>query len=114
MIDIKDKELLAFVSATNLDWHFAELMDEGTGKRKNNIFLNDFLTPESFVRVDNKGTDKEIRTPVYGEDNEKAFIKMQNSAGVLMNYLEECEFYTYFLKKVALRNKDLYIQQTSL
>ena len=96
MNDIKDRELLAFSNATNLEWQFMIDTDEKKGAK-----LNALLTPESFVRKDSENVDEveyiycntklsenENLTP---EQIEQGLEKMQNSAGVLMNYLEECD-----------------------
>lgn len=88
---ILDKEFLTFCNATNLDWHFVQLTDK-YGK----IFtLHKLLSPEKFVREykDKDGNNK--KKYIYGSKGESYDIKqglqqMQNSAGVLMNYLEEC------------------------
>ena len=102
MSNIKDKELLAFSNATNLDWQFVKLrkttnqFGEETGENKN---LRDLLTPESFVREDASGNflgfpymkNVKTRNNVLEADKKNGFQQMQYSAGVLMNYLEECD-----------------------
>ncbi len=70
---ILDKEFLTFCNAANLDWQYASLV---AGRK-----LHELLSPEKFVRKYDDG-----RT----EDVYKNISEMQNSAGVLMNYLEEC------------------------
>ena len=102
MSNIKDKELLAFSNATNLDWQFVELTDnESKDSLKNNnkkksYVLKDLLTPASFVREykDKNGNNK--KKYIYGSvgdsyNSAQGFQQMQYSAGVLMNYLEECD-----------------------
>ena len=74
---ILDKEFLTFCNATNLDWHFADY----ESKKGVKPTLHELLSPEKFVRKYDDG-----RT----EDVYKNISEMQNSAGVLMNYLEEC------------------------
>lgn len=105
MNNIKDRELLAFSNATNLDWQFLELTDnESKDSLKNNnkkksYVIKDLLTPESFVREDAEGNFIEFpymkkvenRNSVLEEDKKNGFKEMQNSAGLLMNYLEECD-----------------------
>lgn len=75
---ILDKEFLTFCNATNLDWHFADY----ESKKGVKPTLHELLSPEKFVRKYDDG-----RT----EDVYKNISEMQNSAGVLMNYLEECD-----------------------
>lgn len=82
-----DKEFLTFCNATNLDWQYASLV---AGRK-----LHELLSPDKFVREykDKDGNNK--KKNIYGSigdsyDSKKGLQQMQNSAGVLMNYLEEC------------------------
>jgi hypothetical protein len=91
--NIKDSELLTFSNATNLDWQFVALTDnESKDSLKNNnkkksYIIKDILTPESFVREYKDENGIVQRTEKIYDSIEE----MQNSAGVLMNYLEECD-----------------------
>ena len=96
MSNIKDKELLTFSNATNLDWHFADL-SKREGKYST---LKTLLTPASFVRKDSENSEEVeyiyCDTKLSKNENltpkqiAQGFQQMQYSAGVLMNYLEEC------------------------
>ena len=84
---ILDKEYLAFSNAINLDWQFVKL--------EANIKLHELLSPDKFLREykDEKGRSR--KAYIYGAkgdsfDKVNGLTQMQNSAGILMNYLEEC------------------------
>ena len=94
---ITDKEYLAFCNAVNLEWQFNpldKLWDKKTGKY-NPAKLHELLSPDKFLREykDEKGRSR--KAYIYGAkgdsfDKVNGLTQMQNSAGVLMNYLEEC------------------------
>ena len=96
MSNIKDKELLAFSNATNLDWQFVDLDTSKAGRTSRDVTLNTLLTPASFVREykDKNGNNK--KKYIYGSvgdsyNSAQGFQQMRQSAGILMNYLEECD-----------------------
>jgi hypothetical protein len=94
--EITHRELLTFSNLTNLDWHFVELFDPTTGKRKNNLFLKDILSdPESFAERDEDGN---VKSYSYGIDDEGNYlgkeagkIDLRKNAGIAMEYLEKWE-----------------------
>lgn len=91
MSNIKDREVLAFSNATNLDWQFVDINEIKSGRRieggSNSIIFKDLLNPENFVREYKDENGVVQRTEKIYDSIEE----MQNSAGVLMNYLEECD-----------------------
>ncbi len=97
-MSIKDKELLTFSNATNLDWQFGDIVnsyDEATDittyKR-----LNTLLTPESFIREDKEKNfigypympNVRAKDSATDEEKEKGLDEMRKNAPVVMNYLE--------------------------
>lgn len=93
-MSVKDKEYLSFISGVNLDWQYVKLLDDN-GKLLKNLYLNELLSPEKFLREykDEKGRSR--KAYIYGAkgdsfDKVNGLTQMQNSAGILMNYLEEC------------------------
>ena len=92
-MSILDKEYLAFSNATNLDWQFNSLAEVLEGKSYRPPKFHELLSPDKFVKRNAKG---EITGYVYGAtgktyNQSQGLTQMQNSAGILMNYLEECE-----------------------
>lgn len=90
---ILDKEFLTFCNATNLDWHFLDMKEKADSSKK----LHELLSPSKFYReYKDEKTGRNKKEYIYGAtgetfDEENGLKVMQNSAGILMNYLEECD-----------------------
>ena len=81
-ISVTDKEYLTFCNALNLDWQFNPLNKIQEGKIQRPPKLHELLSPDKFVRKYDDGRKENVY---------KNISQMQNSAGILMNYLEECD-----------------------
>ncbi|KXS40090.1 MULTISPECIES: hypothetical protein [unclassified Candidatus Frackibacter] len=92
---ISHKEALTFNNLTNLEWQFVELYNQTTGKRKNNLFLNDLLKPELFVETDEYGEVIEYKYGGLDEEGnykkEEGIVELRQNAGIAMEYLEKWE-----------------------
>ena len=101
---ITHKELLTFSNLTNLEWEFADLEPSEEVDEDGNIYyeytpLNDLLTPEVFVRIDEEKNEfGDNVTYIYGERDqngehikETGLVQMRKKSGIAMEYLEKDE-----------------------